>query len=172
MSIAFLVLMCNFIIKNAKVLGTMSHLSRTLQFVLVIFLTPQSLFIWSLHLNVPGCLALSEVSPHQWLLCQRSKSGRRGQTKHITIMEPSAKGPSAYDIEKTGVQFHHVHYCQANWGEAIITLSFGGVAPLRFVWKPLLCLPFLAISDTSHRQEMDGDNGCILNGPSYHCVYS
>lgn len=90
-------------------------------------------------------------------------------------MELSVRRPSLYDRERARVQFHQCALLSSELRRTRNYTILCGLAPLGFVWRPLLCLPFLAMSDTDHRQEMGEDNGCIVNGPSccwFHCVYS
>lgn len=65
-----------------------------------------------------------------------------GRTKQITIMEPLARRPSVYDRQKTRVQFHQCALLSSQLSRNHNYTLLRGLVPLRFVWIPLLCLPF------------------------------
>lgn len=97
-----------------------------------------------------------------------------GRMKQITVMEPSAERPSVYDRERAGVQFHQCALLSGQLRRNHNYTLLWGLTPLRFVWMEAVTVFAFSghVRRERHRQEMDEDNGCILNGPSCHCVYS
>lgn len=141
----------------------MLHLQRILHFCLVVFLiaTP---FLLINQQQCPGLCQASCVGG----CCVREITVKVGSNYYNgalcrkTLCKYWRDGQSAVLIACINVRLRRSRNYALLWG----------LAPLRFVLRSLLCLPFLATSATHHRQEMDEDNGGTLNGPSCHCVYS
>ena len=172
MNIAFLVLPCNFILTGCSSIRhcVTSFSEGRVFFCCYIFLTLKPYFITGIITRqkmsqpVRTCeqcsLTVKMVSVSER---QEWKWGRTGQ---IILMDLLAGRPSVYDRQETRVLFHQCALLSSQLRRNHNYTLLQGLAPLRFVWGPLLCLPFLAMSSTDHRQEMEGDNGRLLNGPS------
>lgn len=117
--------------------------------------------------------------PAGWI-CHRSRIIM--EVKQVENCNGACSWEALWVWQREGRALFHQPALLSNWRrETIITLlgslgggGVGGV-PLRFARGLLLCLPFLAMSDTHHREEMDGVmDACLmdLSGCWFHCVHS